>query len=166
MRIRVLSRTVKVRPKHRQGPWIITGYGISPDGRPIYHVRAEWPNVHGPFRSLTRDRLAIYRPRSVRTTLEPTTAPEGSPMAIEKTRYRRHSQDDGAYWLDAKVTGHPRWIELGLIERKGRRWRWTCWDASPKSGREDTRAEAVTALLAHVREGDHDHISQHTEGNQ
>jgi hypothetical protein len=84
------------------------------------------------------------------------------------TRFRKHPRDAAAYWLDAKIaprrSDHP-WIELGLIERKGRRWRWTCWDTRPISGREDTRAEARTALLAHVREGGHLHMTE-PEGDQ
>jgi hypothetical protein len=165
MRLRVLDRSVRVRPVGRQGPWQIIGYGIDTAGRPVYHLRALWP-VYGPFRSLTRDRLTIYRPRRVRATLAPTMGGSPDTMSIENRRLRNRGPDprsNGSIWaVQVKVTGHRKWIEVGSVKGFGRHWTWIC--EAPKgtrSGREQSRRECVTALLAHVREGNHDHISQH-----
>ena len=67
-----------------------------------------------------------------------------------------------SYWLDIRVSGHRGWHEVGLLDRTGRRWRWTCSAEAPSVGREATRREARIALLDHIRTGSHQHLGSPT----
>lgn len=88
-------------------------------------------------------------------------------MAIERHRLRKIPKPGASPWweVQVKVTGHPRWLAVGQVKRVGeRRFIWQCeaepWRYRPTVGREETRREAVTALLAHVRTGNHPHVTQ------
>jgi hypothetical protein len=94
-------------------------------------------------------------------------------MSILKTTLRklgRSSDTRASYEVQVTVTGRSEPTYVGDVHRRGtRRWLWSCnltgeGEGTPKLGREDTRAEAVTALLAHVREGDHPHLTEPPEG--
>jgi hypothetical protein len=155
MRLRVLDRSVPVRPRGRRGRWKIIGYGMTGTGQAVYHLQSVDASP-GTFRSLTRDRFVIYR-RRVRSTM-PTG---GSPtdMAITNTRTKRAPGRTSAYLVDIKITGRRTWAEAGTVRLiRGRRWRWQCINAQPTTGLEDTKGEAVTALLHHLRTADHSHI--------
>ena len=85
-------------------------------------------------------------------------------MAIERSRMKKIPKPDQPPWWEVqiKVTGHYRWIKVGHVKRLSTHWfGWQCepqpWRFGPTLGREQTRGEAVTALLAHVRTGNHPH---------
>jgi hypothetical protein len=84
-------------------------------------------------------------------------------MAILKTTLRkvgRSTETRASYEVLVTVTGRDEPVYVGDVHRRGtRRWVWGC-NLGPTVGREDTRAEAVTALLAHIREGDHPHLTE------
>ena len=85
---------------------------------------------------------------------------------IERSRLKKISKPGQPPWWEVqiKVTGHRRWIMVGQVKHAGGRWQWQCepvpYQYSPKIGREQTRGEAVTALLAHIRTGNHPHVTE------
>ena len=107
-------------------------------------------------------------------------------MAILKTILRKVGKSTGtraSYEVSVVVEGpivkrtkrhiyrQNRTAYIGDVHRRGtRRWVWGCSLPDPEAGapivgREDTRAEAVTALLAHVREGKHPHLTEPPESD-
>jgi hypothetical protein len=96
-------------------------------------------------------------------------------MAIERVKLRKlvtSSETRASYEVLVTVTGRTEPVYVGDVHKRGkRRWVWGCNLPDPEAGaptvgREDTRAEAVTTLMAHVREGNHPHLTEPPQGDR